>query len=64
MRIIAFIVLWIVFFLSVPAVLHITLGSREYPLVSIGAVVGFVGGGLPSAWLTGLFGDAAPPQSR
>ena len=55
MRILLFVVLWIVFSLSVPMILHMWFSSREYPLVSIGVVIGFVGGALLSAWITGLF---------
>jgi len=55
MRIFLFIVIWMVFFLGVPMVLHLGFSSHEYPLVSLGTVLSFVGGALFSAWITGFF---------
>jgi hypothetical protein len=57
MQMLAFLVLWIVFSLGTPLILHVMFSSNLYPLVSIGAVIGFVGGALLSAELTGLFDD-------
>jgi hypothetical protein len=64
MRIFLFIVLWMVFFISVPMILHVWFSSNEYPLVSLGAVIGFVGGALLSALITGLFRDDQSSQSK
>ena len=58
MRLLLSFVLWMVFFLSTPMIIHVCFSSREYPLVSIGAVIGFAGGALLSALITGLFRDA------
>jgi uncharacterized integral membrane protein len=55
MQIALFFVLWLVFWLSVPTIVHLLFGSSEYPLVSLSAVVSFVGGALLAALLTGLF---------
>ena len=55
MQLFLFIVLWIVFSLSIPMALHVWFADSLYPLVSIGAVIGFVGGALLSALITGLF---------
>jgi energy-converting hydrogenase Eha subunit A len=57
MQIALFLVLWLVFWLSIPIIVHLLFGSSEYPLVSLAAVVSFVGGALLAAWLTGLFKD-------
>jgi hypothetical protein len=57
MQMLAFFVLWIVFWLGTPLILHVMFSSNAYPLVSIGAVISFVGGALLSAVLTGLFKD-------
>jgi energy-converting hydrogenase Eha subunit A len=57
MRIALFFVLWLVFGLGLPAIVHVLFGSSEYPLVSLAAVIGFVGGALVSAVLTGLLED-------
>jgi energy-converting hydrogenase Eha subunit A len=64
MNILLFFVFWIVFTLGVPMILHALFGSTEYPLVSIGVVIGFVGGALLSALITGLFKAERPPQSK
>ena len=64
MRILLFIVIWIGFFLGVPLILHLLFSSREYPLVSIGVVISFVGGALLSAWITGLFRRDQSSQSK
>jgi energy-converting hydrogenase Eha subunit A len=64
MNILLFFVFWIVFALGVPMILHALFGSTEYPLVSIGVVIGFVGGALLSALITGLFKAERPPQSK
>lgn len=64
MRLFLFFVLWIVFSLSIPLSLHLLFSSNEYPLVSIGAVAGFVGGALLSALITGLFRDDPSSQSK
>ena len=64
MRILLFIVIWIGFFLGVPLILHLFFSSREYPLVSIGVVISFVGGALLSAWITGLFRRDQSSQSK
>jgi energy-converting hydrogenase Eha subunit A len=64
MKILLFFVFWIVFALGVPAILHALFGRSEYPVVSIGVVVGFVGGALLSALITGLFSAQQPPQSK
>ena len=63
MRIFLFIVLWLVFCLSVPLALHLLFSDREYPLVSLGVVISFVAGALLSAWITGLLSDDQPSQS-
>jgi hypothetical protein len=63
MRIFIFIVLWVVFCLSVPLALQLLFGSHEYPLVSLGVVISFVAGALLSAWMTGLLSDDQPSQS-
>jgi uncharacterized integral membrane protein len=63
MRIFLFIVLWLVFCLSVPLTLHLLFSSHEYPLVSLGVVISFVAGALLSAWITGLLSDDQPTQS-
>ena len=55
MQLLLFVVLWIVFSLSIPMALHVLFADSLYPLVSIGAVIGFVGGALLSALITGLF---------
>jgi hypothetical protein len=57
MQIALFLVLWLVFWLGVPTIVHLLFGSSEYPLVSLSAVVSFVGGALLAALLTGLFKD-------
>jgi len=64
MRIFLFLVIWIGIFLGLPTILHVLFSSREFPLVSLGAVTGFVGGALVSAWVTGFFDDdqASPSQ--
>jgi hypothetical protein len=54
-QLLPFFILWIVFALSVPMLLHVWFSDSLYPLVSIGAVIGFVGGALLSALITGLF---------
>jgi hypothetical protein len=54
-QLLLFLILWIVFALSVPMLLHVWFADSLYPLVSIGAVIGFVGGALLSALITGLF---------
>jgi energy-converting hydrogenase Eha subunit A len=64
MRIVVFFMLWIVFSLGTPLSMHVLFGSQEYPLVSIGAVIGFVGGALVSALITGLFRDDQPSGSK
>jgi len=64
MTIFLFFVFWIVFALGLPMILHALFGSSEYPLVSIGVVIGFVGGALLSALITGLFKAERPPQSK
>jgi uncharacterized integral membrane protein len=63
MRIVLFIVLWMVFFLAVPAMLNFWFASREYPLVSLSVVISFVGGALLSAWITGLFRAKQPSRA-
>jgi hypothetical protein len=63
MRIFLFIVLWVVFCLSVPLVLYLLFAGREYPLISLGVVISFVWGALLSAWITGLLSDDQPSQS-
>ena len=63
MRIFLFIVLWLVFCLSVPLALHLLFSSHEYPLVSLGVVISVVAGALLSAWITGLLSDDQPSQS-
>jgi len=57
MQIALFFVLWLVFWIGVPTIVHLLLGSSEYPLVSLAAVVSFVGGALLAALLTGLLKD-------
>jgi len=57
MQIALFLVLWLVFWLGVPAIVHLLFGSSEYPLVTLSAVVSFVAGALLAAVLTGLFKD-------
>jgi hypothetical protein len=57
MQLVIFFVLWIVFSLGIPMALHLLFANSLYPLVSIGAVIGFVGGALLSALITGLFID-------
>ena len=57
MQLVLFFVLWIVFSLSIPMALHMLFADSLYPLVSIGAAVGFFGGALLSALITGLFRD-------
>ncbi len=64
MQMSAFFVLWIVFLLGTPLILHVMFSSNAYPLVSMGAVVGFVGGALLSAVLTGLFKDNPSSPSK
>jgi hypothetical protein len=54
-QLLLFFILWIVFALSVPMLLHVWFNDSLYPLVSIGAAIGFVGGALLSALITGLF---------
>ena len=39
MQIALFLVLWLVFWLGVPTIIHLLFGSSEYPLVSLSAVV-------------------------
>ena len=63
MQIFIFVVLWMLFSLSIPMILHVWFLSNEYPLVSIGVVIAFVGGALLSAWITGLFSDDQPSSS-
>jgi hypothetical protein len=41
-------------YLRVPITLALWF-PYEYPLVSVGAVVGFIGGALLAAWITGCF---------
>jgi energy-converting hydrogenase Eha subunit A len=57
MQIVLFFALWLVIALGVPAIAHVLFGSSEYPLVSLAAVIGFVGGAVLSALITGLFKD-------
>jgi energy-converting hydrogenase Eha subunit A len=64
MNILLFFVLWTVFALGVPIILHTLFGTSEYPLVSLGVVVGFVGGALLSALIAGLFKAQQPTQSK
>jgi hypothetical protein len=64
MQMLAFFVLWIVFSLGTPLILHVMFSSNAYPLVSIGVVIAFVGGALFSAVLTGLFNDDPSSQSN
>ena len=64
MQMLAFFVLWIVFSLGTPLILHVMFFSNEYPLVSIGVVIAFVGGALVSAVLTGLFKDNPSSQKN
>ena len=52
MQIALFLILWLVFWLGVPTIVHLLFGSSEYPLVSLSAVVSFVGGALLAALLT------------
>lgn len=54
MRIALFFVLWVGIGLGIPTIVHALFDSSEYPLVSLAVVVGFVGGGLVAAVLTGL----------
>jgi hypothetical protein len=54
MQVALFLVLWLVFWLGVPTIAHLLFGSSEYPLVSLFAVISFVGGALLAALLTGL----------
>ena len=56
MKVLLFFVLWMVFSLSIPMIIHVWFPNK-YPLVSIGAVIGFIGGALLSALVTGLFRD-------
>ena len=58
MQVALFLFLWLVFWLGTPALVHLLFGSSEYPLVSLAAVISFVGGALLSALLTGLFKDS------
>jgi len=64
MRIVVFLILWIAFSVGTPLIMHVLFGSTEYPLVSIGAVIGFVGGALVSALITGLFRDEQRSGSK
>jgi hypothetical protein len=64
MRIVLFFVLWLTFGLGSPAIAHVLFGSTEYPLVSLVTVVGFFGGTLLAALLTGLFKDDASARSQ
>jgi uncharacterized integral membrane protein len=64
MRILLFIVVWMVVFLAVPVTIHFWFSSREYPLVSLAVVISFVGGALLSAWITGFFRDDQSSQSK
>jgi len=64
MRIVVFLILWIAFSVGTPLIMHVLFGSEEYPLVSIGAVIGFVGGALVSALITGLFRDEQRSGSK
>ena len=54
MQLVLFFIFWLVFALGIPLIVHLLFGSSEYPLVSLTAVVAFVGGALLSALLTGL----------
>ena len=64
MRIVLFFVLWLTFGLGSPTIAHVLFGSTEYPLVSLVTVVGFFGGALLAALLTGLFKDDASARSQ
>jgi energy-converting hydrogenase Eha subunit A len=64
MRIALFFALWLVIGLGTPAIVHVLFGSSEYPLVSLAAVTGFVGGAVLSALLTGLLKDEQSSRSK
>jgi hypothetical protein len=64
MRIVLFFVLWLTFGLGVPAIGHVLFGLTEYPLVSLATMVGFFGGALLAALLTGPFKDDASARSQ
>ena len=64
MRIVVFFILWIVFSLGTPLLMHVLFGSKEYPLVSVAAVIGFIGGAVISALITGLFRDDRTSGSK
>ena len=64
MQFVIFFLLWIVFSLGLPLTLHLLFSSTGYPLVSIGTVVGFVGGALLAALITGLLREDRSSQSN
>jgi energy-converting hydrogenase Eha subunit A len=64
MQIALFFALWLIIGLGVPAIVHVLFGSSEYPLVSLVAVVAFVGGAVLSALITGLLTDEQSSRSK
>jgi hypothetical protein len=64
MQIFLFVVLWMVLSLSIPMILHEWFFSHEYPLVSLGVIICFVGGAILSALITGLFRDDQSSRSK
>lgn len=62
MRILLFVVIWMVVFLDVPGIPHSWFSSQGHHLASLSAIVSFVGAALLSAWVTGFFADDDYPS--
>jgi len=64
MQVLFFFIFWTVFSLGTVTIVAVWFSTYDYSLVSIAVVIGFAGGALLSALITGLFEDDQWPQSK